>query len=131
MNVIVFYRVGSPEPGAALTPALLRLGRDAVEHRVGDEVARVAAPAVVEELDPRLYMSLSGEESVDLSVRPAHTWDSELFPDERAAARYAGVIAAVPMTVDWVRSSYFDRLGATVDCALLLPDVPVMMDLAA
>jgi hypothetical protein len=54
-----------------------------------------------------------------------------LFGDARAAARFAGIVAAVPVAIDWVRSSYFDRVPATADCALLLPDVPVTMDLAA
>ena len=78
-----------------------------------------------------MYASLSGDERVDVSVRPAHAWDSALFGDARAAARFAGVVAAVPVAIDWIRSSFFDRLQATVDCALLLPDVPVTMDLAA
>ena len=56
---------------------------------------------------------------------------SGLFGDARAAAHFAGVVAAVPVAIDWIRSSFFDRLQATVDCALLLPDVPVRMDLAA
>ena len=41
------------------------------------------------------------------------------------------LIAAVPVAIDWVRSSFFTRLGATADCALLLPDVPMSMDVAA
>ena len=41
------------------------------------------------------------------------------------------VSVAVPVALDWVRSSFFTRLGATADCALLLPHVPMTMDIAA
>jgi hypothetical protein len=147
-QLIVNYRV-DPEVAAALLPAHARprivnghavaglvLGRDRAEHRLAvDSGAYLlhsdAAPLVTEERAGRVYASFSGAETVDISVRAAHRWDSRLFGDARAAARFAGMVAAVPVTVDWVRSSVFDRVQATVDCALLLPDVPVTMDLAA
>lgn len=147
-QLIVNYRV-DPEVAAALLPAHVRprivnghavaglvLGRDTAEHRLAVEsgaylLSSDTASLVTEERAGRVYASFEGAERVDLSVRPAHRWDSRLFGDARAAARFAGMVAAVPVTVDWARSSFFDRLQATVDCALLLPDVPVTMDLAA
>lgn len=148
MNLILHYRV-DPEAGAALLPAGLRprvtdghavaslhLGADAAEYRLATTsgahvLSGEAAWLITEEVSERVYMSFRGRQTVDVSVRPAHSWDSRLFTDARAAARFAGVVAAVPVAVDWVRSSYFDRLPATLDCALLLPDVGVSMDLAA
>ena len=147
-QLIVNYRVDL-EVAAALLPAHIRprivnghavaglvLGRDTAEHRLAVEsgaylLHSASAPLVAEERANRVYASLQGDESVDVSVRPANTWTSRLFGDARAAARFAGIVAAVPVAIDWVRSSYFDRVSATVDCALLLPDVPVSMDLAA
>jgi hypothetical protein len=147
-QLIVNYRV-DPEVAAALLPAQIRprivnghavaglvLGRDSAEHRLAVAsgahlLSSDTARLVTEERAGRVYASFTGAETVDVSVRPAHRWDSRLFGDARAAARFAGMVAAVPVTVDWVRSSVFDRLQATVDCALLLPDVPVAMGLAA
>jgi hypothetical protein len=148
MNLILNYRV-DPEVAAALLPAhfrprtvsghavaTLRLGDRRAEHGIAVEsglhvVSGESAAFVAEEVSGRVYMSFSGSETVDVSARPANEWDSRLFGDARAAARFGGMIAAVPVSIDWVRSSYFDRLPATLDCALLLPDVPVTMDLAA
>jgi hypothetical protein len=147
-QLIVNYRV-DPSVAAELLPAHIRprivnghavaglvLGRDTAEHRLAVESGAYllhseSAGLVAEERADRVYASFTGAERVDVSVRPAHAWDSRLFGDARAAARFAGVVAAVPVAVDWIRSSFFDRLQATVDCALLLPDVPVSMDLAA
>jgi hypothetical protein len=147
-QLIVNYRV-DPEVAAALLPAQMRprivnghavaglvLGRDTAEHRLAVESGAYllhsdAASLLTEERAGRVYASFTGAETVDVSVRPAHVWESRLFGDARAAARFAGVVAAVPVAIDWVRSSYFDRIQATIDCALLLPDVGVSMDLAA
>jgi hypothetical protein len=147
-QLIVNYRV-DPQVAAALLPAHFRprivnghavagvvLGRGTAEHRLAVESGAYllyseSAPLVAEERGDRVYASMRGAETVDVSVRPAHAWRSRLFGDARAAARFAGIVAAVPVAIDWVRSSYFDRLEATVDCALLLPDVPVAMELAA
>ena len=147
-RLIVNYRV-DPEVAAALLPAQLRprivnghavaglvVGHSASEHRVAVESGAYllhseSAPLIAEERADRVYASMKGVETVDVSVRPARAWHSRLFGDARAAARFAGVVAAVPVAVDWVRSSYFDALEATVDCALLLADVPVAAELAA
>ena len=147
-QLIVNYRV-DPEVAAALLPAHIRprivnghavaglvLGRDTAEHRLAVESGAYllnsdAASLVTEERAGRVYASFNGAETVDVSVRPAHVWESRLSGAARAGARFAGVVAAVPVAIDWVRSSYFDRIQATIDCALLLPDVGVSMDLAA
>ena len=147
-QLIVNYRV-DPSVAAELLPAHIRprivnghavaglvLGRDTAEHRLAVEsgaylLHSASAPLLAEERADRVYASLKGDESVDVSVRAAHAWRSELFGDARAAARFSGIVAAVPVWIDWVRSSFFDRLQASVDCGLLLPDVPVRMDLAA
>ena len=143
-QLIVNYRV-DPSVAAELLPAHIR-PRIVNGHAVAGPRAAAAtppstasrsspaptcctarpAPLLAEERADRVYASLNGDERVDVSVPPgARAGDSELFGDARAAARFAGVVAAVPVAIDWVRSSFFDRLEATVDCALLLPDVPV------
>jgi hypothetical protein len=147
-QLIVNYRV-DPSVAAALLPAHIRprivnhhavagllITRDTVEHRLAVESGAYLLDSdsgrlVTEERADRVYASFTGRETIDVSVRAAHRWESRLFGDARAAARFAGMVAAVPVTVDWVRSSFFDRLQTGVDCALLLPDVPVTMDLAA
>jgi hypothetical protein len=148
MQLIVNYRV-DPRVAAALLPAQLRprflnghavggllLRGDTTEYRLAVESGAYllnseSGPLLAEEKPRQVYASFTGEETVDLSVRPALAWRSGLFGDPYAAARFAGMIAAVPVAIDWVRSSFFTRLGATPDCALLQPDVPVQVDLAA
>ena len=147
-QLIVNYRV-DPTVAAAMLPAHFRprilnghavagllLRQDTAEYRLAVESGAYllnseSGPLVAEELPRQVYASFVGEETVDVSVRPAVSWRSSLFGDANAAARFAGMIAAVPVGIDWVRSTYFARLGAVADCALLLPDVPVSMDLAA
>ena len=148
MQIIVNYRV-DPKVAAALLPAQFRprivnghavggllVRDDTVEYRIAVESGAYllnseTGPLLAEELPRQVYASFAGEERVDVSVRPAVTWRSSLFGDAYAAARFAGMIAAVPVAIDWVRSSFFTRLGAIADCALLLPDVPMSMDVAA
>jgi hypothetical protein len=148
MQIIVNYRV-DPKVAAALLPAHFRprivnghavggllVRDDTVEYRIAVETGAYllnseTGPLLAEELPRQVYASFAGEDVVDVSVRPAVTWRSGLFGDADAAARFAGMIAAVPVAIDWVRSSFFTRLGASADCALLLPDVPMSMDVAA
>ena len=148
MQIIVNYRV-DPRVAAALLPAHfqprivnghavggLLVRDDTVEYRIAVETGAYllnseTGPLLAEELPRQVYASFAGEERVDVSVPPAVTGRSSLFGDAYAAARFAGMIAAVPVAIDWVRSSFFTRLGATADCALLLPDVPMSMDVAA
>jgi hypothetical protein len=136
-QLIVNYRV-DPEVAAALLPAQVRprlvnghavggllVRGDTVEYRIAVESGAYllnseSGPLVAEELAHQTYASFAGEETVDVSVRPARSWRSGLFGDADAAARFAGMLAAVPVAIDWVRSSFFTRLGATADCALLL-----------
>lgn len=147
-QLIVNYRV-DPSVAAALLPAQFRpriinghavaglLLRDGTaEYRLAVESGAYllnseSGPLIAEARPRQVYASFAGADTVDVSVRPAVTWRSRLFGDANAAARFAGMIAAVPVGIDWVRSSFFARLGATPDCALLLPDVPMTMDLAA
>jgi hypothetical protein len=147
-QLIVNYRV-DPSVAAAMLPAAFRprlingsavagllLRGDTVEYRVAVESGAYllnseSGPLVAEALPRQVYASFTGEDTVDVSVRPAMSWRSALFGDANAAARFAGMIAAVPVRIDWVRSSFFARLGAVADCALLLPDVPMSMDVAA
>ncbi|MDA0179183.1 hypothetical protein OJ997_02655 [Solirubrobacter phytolaccae] len=148
MKLIVNYRL-DPTVAAALLPAHFRprlvsghavagllLDDEKTEYRLAVESGAYllnseSGPLLSEELSRQVYASFRGEETVDVSVRPAHAWRSDLFGDAHAAARFAGMIAAVPVRIDWVRSTYFARLGGTADCALLVPDVPMSMDLAA
>ena len=148
MKLIVNYRL-DPTVAAELLPAHFRprivsghavagllLDDEKAEYRLAVESGAYllnseSGPLVAEELPRQVYASFAGEETVDVSVRPAHDWRSSLFGDAHAAARFAGMIAAVPVRIDWVRSTYFARLGAVADCALLVPDVPVSMELAA
>jgi len=148
MKLIVNYRL-DPTVAAALLPAHIRpriinghavagllVGDDTTEYRLAVESGAYllnseSGALLAEELPRQTYASFRGEEVVDVSVRPAHRWRSALFGDAHAAARFAGMIAAVPVRIDWVRSSFFTRLGATADCALLVPDVPMSMDIAA
>ena len=148
MQLIVNYRV-DPRVAAALLPAQLRprilnghavggllLRGDTAEYRLAVESGAYllnseSGPLLAEEKPRQVYASFTGEETVDLSVRPALAWRSGLFGDPSAAARFAGMIAAVPVAIDWVRSSFFTRLGATPDCALLQPEVPLTMSVAA
>ena len=147
-QLIINYRV-DPEVAAELLPAQFRprivnghavggllVRDDTVEYRIAVETGAYllnseTGPLRAEETRRQVYASFAGDERVDVSVRPAVTWRSALFGDAYAAARFAGMIAAVPVAIDWVRSSFFTRLGATADCALLLPDVPMSMDVAA
>lgn len=148
MKLIVNYRL-DPTVAAALLPAQFRprlvnghavagllLGDDTAEYRLAVESGAYllnseSGPVVAEELARQTYASFAGSDTVDVSVRPALAWASSLFGDAYAAARFAGMHAAVPVRIDWVRSSYFARLGAVPDCALLVPDVPMSMDIAA
>ena len=148
MKLIVNYRL-DPTVAAALLPAHFRpriingsavagllIGDDTTEYRLAVESGAYllnseSGSLLAEELPRQVYASFAGQETVDVSVRPAFAWRSSLFGDANAAARFAGMIAAVPVRIDWVRSSFFTRLGATADCALLVPDVPMSMDIAA
>lgn len=148
MKLIVNYRL-DPSVAAALLPAQFRprlvsghavagllLDEEKVEYRLAVESGAYllnseSGSLLAEELPRQVYASFAGEETVDVSVRPAFAWRSALFGDSYAAARFAGMIAAVPVRIDWVRSTFFARLGATADCALMVPDVPMSMELAA
>jgi len=149
MKLIVNYRL-DPTVAAALLPAHFRprivnghavagllIDDEKTEYRLSVEsgayLLNSESGSLLAEALPsdQVYASFAGEETVDVSVRPAHVWRSRLFGDSYAAARFAGMIAAVPVRIDWVRSSFFTRLGAVADCALLVPDVPMSMDIAA
>ena len=148
MQLIVNYRV-DPRVAAALLPAQLRprllnghavggllLRDDTAEYRLAVESGAYllnseSGSLLAEEKPRQVYPSLTAEKSVVLTVRPALAWPSGLFGDPSAAARFAGMIAAVPVAIDWVRSIFFTRLGATPDCALLQPEVPLTMSVAA
>lgn len=148
MKLIVNYRL-DPTVAAALLPAHLRprllnghavagllLDAEKAEYRLAVESGAYllnseSGPLLAEELPRQTYASFAGEETVDVSVRPAVSWRSALFGDPYSAARFAGMIAAVPVRIDWVRSSFFARLGGVADCALMVPDVPMSMDIAA
>jgi hypothetical protein len=134
--LIVNYRV-DPSVAAALLPAHIRprivnghavggllVRGDTVEYRLAVESGAYllnseSGPMIAEQLSRQTYASFAGEETVDVSVRPGRRWRSRLFGDAEDAARFAGVRTAVPVAIDWVRSSFFTRLGATADCALL------------
>lgn len=137
MNLIVNYRV-DPEVAAALLPAQLKprivnghavggllVRGDTVEYRIAVESGAYllnseSGPLLAEETPHhQVYASFAGEETVEVSVRPARTWRSRLFGDADDAARFAGVLTGVPVAIDWVRSSFFTRLGARADCAVL------------
>lgn len=139
MQIIVNYRV-DPEVAAALLPAHFRpriinghaiggllVRGDTVEYRLAVESGAYllnseSGPLLAEET-PRhqVYASFAGEETVDVSVRPARTWRSRLFGDADAAARFAGVMAGAPVAIDWVRSTFFTKLGAVPDSAVVTP----------
>ena len=137
MQLIVNYRV-DPRVAAALLPAHLRarilnghavggllLRGDTAEYRLAVESGAYllhseSGPLTAEERPRQVYAAFAGEETVDVSVRRTRAWRSGLFADASAAARFAGMIAAAPVAIDWVRSSFFTRLGARADCAVLV-----------
>jgi hypothetical protein len=148
MQLIVNYRV-DPTVAAALLPAQFRpriinghavggllVRGDTVEYRIAVESGAYllnseSGPLLAEESPRQVYASFTGEETVDVSVRPAKSWRSRLFGDSGAATRFAGMAAAMPVRIDWARSTFFARLGATADCALLIRDEPLAAPLAA
>ncbi len=137
MHIIVNYRV-DPTVAAALLPAHFRprivngyaiggllVRGDTVEYRLAVESGAYllnseSGPLLAEETPRQVYASFAGEEVVDVSVRPAAKWRSRLFGDADDAARFTGARTAVPVAIDWVRSSFFTRLGAKADCAVLV-----------
>ena len=148
-QLIVNYRV-DPSVAAELLPAHIRprivnghavaglvLRNDTVEHRLAVESGAYllhseSAPARRRgTLRPRVRVAERRRARRRLGAARARvaTATCSATPAPRRAS--PGVVAAVPVAIDWIRSSFFDRLQATVDCALLLPDVPVRMDLAA
>jgi hypothetical protein len=137
MQLIVNYRV-DPSVAAALLPAQFRpriinghavggllVRGDTVEYRIAVESGAYllnseSGPLLSEETSRQVYASFAGEELVDVSVRPAAKWRSRLFGDADDAARFAGARTAVPVAIDWARSSFFKRLGARADSAVLV-----------
>ena len=107
MQIIVNYRV-DPKVAAALLPAQVR-PRIINGHAVGGLLVRgdTVEYRIAVESGAYLLNSESGPLLAEETSRQVY-------------ASFAGAKSAVPVAIDWARSSFFKRLGARADCAVLV-----------